>query len=138
MAVKQSNSLSTDNLKRKRRINAESKRLISLFDDSDLNQFDLIREQVQQLAWLNVHIAELQEKINHFGTLVAYDNGGGQSGVRTNPDVKTLTDFQKLANSIVKNLEELVPANKKSGFASLLSKVLTDLGDSDSPGVAEG
>lgn len=99
---------------------------MTLFGQVNPNQLDFIRDQVQQLAFFNVGIAELQEKINQFGTLVAYDNGGGQSGIRTNPDVKTLTEYQKLSNAIIKNLLPLVPAQGKSGFTALLENVLSD------------
>ena len=98
---------------------------MKLFEKSNPIQLDFIRDQVQQLAWLNVSIAELQEKINQFGTLVAYDNGGGQSGIRTNPDVKTLTDYQKLANSITKNLLPLIPKQSRSSFAAALGEMLS-------------
>lgn len=113
--------------KRKRKIKAENLRLMKLFESSNPNQLDFIRDQVQQLAWLNVSIAELHEKINQFGTLVTYDNGGGQSGIRTNPDVKTLTDYQKLANAITKNLLPIVPKQSRSSFATALSEMLTNV-----------
>lgn len=114
-------------MKRKRKIKAENLRLMKLFEKSNPNQLDFIRDQVQQLAWLNVSIAELHEKINQFGTLVTYDNGGGQSGIRTNPDVKTLTDYQKLANAITKNLLPLVPKQAQSSFAAALSQMITNI-----------
>ena len=38
---------------------------------------------------------ELKEKVDNDGTTVEYNNGGGQSGVRDNPDVKTLIAYQK-------------------------------------------
>ena len=65
-------------------IRAEEIRLMDLFTDADPNKLDFIREQVKQLAFFNVSIKELQEKINQWGTLIQYDNGGGQSGVKTN------------------------------------------------------
>ncbi len=114
--------------KRRKKIRTENNRLMSLFEQANPNQLDFIRDQVQQLAFYNVSIAELQEKINKFGTLVTYDNGGGQSGIRTNPDVKTLTDYQKLSNAIVKNLLPLLPAQGESGFMSSLIDKLSEYG----------
>ena len=112
---------------RKRKIKAETNRLMALFAKADPDKLDFIRDQVKQLAFLNVGIAELHEKLNQFGTLVSYDNGGGQSGIRTNPDVKTLTDYQKLANTIVRNLLPILPAHgTKSGFASTLEGLLVE------------
>lgn len=112
---------------RKRKIKAENNRLMSLFANADPDMLDFIRDQVKQLAFFNVGIAELHEKINQFGTLVAYDNGGGQSGIRANPDVKTLTDYQKLANAIVRNLLPLLPKHsEKSILATVLDEFLSE------------
>ena len=96
-------------------IRAEETRLMDLFTDADPNKLDFIREQVKQLAFFNVSLKDLQEKINQWGTLIQYDNGGGQSGVKTNPDVKTLTDYQKLSNSIVNILIRIVPEHRSPG-----------------------
>ena len=94
------------------RIKAELDRLNDLFSSSqgiDQNKLDFIQRQIEQLAWYNVSIADLQKKIDHWGTLITYDNGGGQSGVKTNPDLKTLIDYQKAATAIVKTLMPFVP-----------------------------
>ena len=80
------------------------------------NRKDFIQRQLEQLAWLNISIIDLQEKIDRFGTLVMYDNGGGQSGVKPNPDLKTLIDYQKLANTIVRTLNSVIPI-KETGYS---------------------
>ena len=117
---------------KEKRIRAENKRLMKLFEGAETNRLDFVREQVQQLAWLNVSIKELQASIDKIGTMLAYDNGGGQTGVRVNPDLKTLSDFQKLVNSIVRNLLPLVPSGtNKSTFSAKLEGILSGLGDMD-------
>ena len=75
----------------------------------DENKKQFVQRQIEQLAWYNVSIAELQAAIDEAGTTVSYNNGGGQSGTRTNPDLKTLTDYQKIVISIVRTLMLLVP-----------------------------
>ena len=92
-------------------IENEVSRLMQLFDGADLNKLDFVREQVKQLAFFNVSIVDLQANLNKWGTLVSYDNGGGQSGVKPNPDVKTIIDYTKQSNSIVRVLLPLVPPN---------------------------
>ncbi len=96
-------------------IERENARLLALFTGVDENRLDFVREQVKQLAFFNVSIAELQAKINTWGTLITYDNGGGQTGVKPNPDIKTLTDYQKLSNTIVRTLMPIVPDKFISG-----------------------
>ncbi len=91
------------------RIQAEYNRLLVLFEDVDPNKLDFVRVQVYELAFLNVSIADLHADIIRNGTMIQYSNGGGQEGYRQNPDLKTLVDFQKLTNSIVRALLPLVP-----------------------------
>ena len=110
-------------------IEKEVSRLMKLFVDADPNKLDFIREQVKQLAFFNVSIAELHDKLNKWGTLIQYDNGGGQCGFKANPDVKTLTDYQKLTNSIVNVLLKIIP---QSMSRSKLSDFF-DCDDKDDP-----
>ena len=95
-------------------IREEELRLLDLFKEANPNKLDFVREQVKQLAFFNVSIQELQDKINQWGTLIQYDNGGGQTGVKPNPDVKTLTDYQKLTNGIFSKLLAILPDRKES------------------------
>lgn len=103
------NMLQMNDTDKAARVSIELKRLSDLFEGVEENRKDFIRKQLEQLAWLNISIADLQERIDRFGTLVMYDNGGGQSGVKPNPDLKTLIDYQKLANTIVRTLNSVIP-----------------------------
>ncbi len=96
-------------LSKTRKIKKELRRLETLFEGVEENRRDFIQRQLEQLAWLNISIIELQSKVDRFGTLVQYDNGGGQSGVRPNPDLKTLIDYQKQATAIVRTLNTIIP-----------------------------
>ena len=113
------------------RIQAENARLMALFDGADANKMDFVREQVKQLAFFNVSIVDLQQNLNKWGTLIQYDNGGGQSGVKVNPDVKTLTDYQKLVISIVRSLLPVVPAKRGGGKLADLMKAFDEDDDTD-------
>ena len=94
------------------RVQAELEHLEEIFQGIDENKRDFVQRHIEQLAWYNISIADLQAKVDKFGTLVMYDNGGGQSGVKPNPDVKTLLDYQKTTNTIVRTLISLVPQKK--------------------------
>ena len=96
------------------RVKDELQRVSDLFKDIDENKRNFVQRQIEQLAWLNISIMDLQARIDQFGTLVAYDNGGGQSGVRANPDLKTLNDYQKLATAITRTLNSVVPVKEIS------------------------
>ena len=83
-----------------------------------------MQRHIEQLAWYYVSIADLQAKVDQWGTLVSYDNGGGQTGIKPNPDVKTLLDYQKCCNTIIRTLIPLVP-DKRVG--SKLADFMNDL-----------
>lgn len=99
------------------RIQSEYNRLLTLFDKVDPNKLNFVRAQVHELAYLNVSIVDLQADISSAGTMLQYSNGGGQEGYRQNPDLKTLVDFQKLTNSIVRVLLPLVPEKQEASDA---------------------
>ena len=97
----------------KREISKEKRRLMKIFSDIDDNKLEFVTHQIDNLAYDNVLVSKLKESISKNGTVSAYNNGGGQSGVRENPDVKTLISMQKNVSSITKQLVELVPPSKK-------------------------
>ncbi|PWL65940.1 MAG: hypothetical protein DBY26_06625 [Amedibacillus dolichus] len=85
---------------------------MEIFKDIDENKLEFVTHQINDLAWLNVSVDELKSKVDKYGTIVKYNNGGGQSGVKDNPDVKTVIAYQKNITSITKQLLDLVPNSK--------------------------
>ena len=102
-------------------IKKEKKRLRRIFKEIDANKLAFVTHQIDNLAWLNVSTKELKEKVDNDGTTVEYNNGGGQSGVRDNPDVKTLIAYQKNITAMTKQLLDLVPAKSKSKLQEFLN-----------------
>ena len=98
-----------------RKIAKENKRLLALFEGTDENKMDFIREHVRQLAWYNVRIFELQKNIDKNGITVPFQNGRNQSGLQSNPDLRALIDLQKLTSAMIKILLPLVPAKQRTG-----------------------
>ena len=94
---------------KEKRVQKELDHLAEIFSEIAENKRDFVQRHIEQLAWYYVSIADLQARVDQYGTLVMYDNGGGQSGVKPNPDVKTLMDYQKACNTIVRTLLSLVP-----------------------------
>ena len=108
---------------KKKRISKEIKRLNEIFEDIDENKKKFINTQVCNLAWYNVSIDDLKDSIDEVGTTVEYNNGGGQSGLKDNPDVKTLINYQKHVNVIINQLVDLVPpCQKKSRLSELMNE----------------
>lgn len=107
-------------------VEQERARLMELFATADPNKLDFIRDAVQQLAWLNVSIQELQRDIDEIGPVVPYQNGREQSGLQANPSCKLLTDFQKLSNTTFRALLPVLP-EKKAGPGKLAAFLVDDL-----------
>lgn len=96
----------------------ERARLMELFSSANPNKLDFIRDAVQQLAWLNVSIQELQRDIDENGPVIPYQNGQTQKGLQANPSCKLLTDFQKLSNTTFRALLPVLP-DKPRGLGKL-------------------
>lgn len=94
-------------------IKKEKNKLKKIFKDIDENKLKFCMTLIDRLAWLNVNVKELEDKIDLDGTTIPYDNGGGQSGIKDNPDVKTLIQYTRNITTITKQLVDLVPASKK-------------------------
>lgn len=108
---------------KERRVKKERARLMELFAGVDENKTDFIKNHVQQLAWLNVSILELQIQIDAAGAVIPYDNGGGQRGNQANPACKLLIEYEKLSNTIFRALLPLVPEKPgRDDLAEFLSQ----------------
>ncbi len=108
-------------MEREERIKKEKEKLMRVFNEIDANKLEFVSNQIEDLAWLIVACDELKEDINKVGTVVPYNNGGGQFGFKENPDVKTLIAYQKNKIAITKQLIELVPVKSKSRLQEFLN-----------------
>lgn len=100
------------------RVSNEVARIGLLFNSISEQDRAFIAEQVNQLAWYNVSIKDLQTAIDKKGSTVEYSNGATQYGSKRNPDIDTLVQYQKQAVSIAKHLAKFIkdedskPGNK--------------------------
>ena len=94
-------------------IKKEKNKLKKIFKEIDENKLKFVMTLIDRLAWLNVSVKELEDNIDKNGTTIPYDNGGGQSGIKDNPDVKTLIQYTRNITTITKQLVDLVPADSK-------------------------
>ena len=101
-------------------VQKEKKRLLNIFKGIDENKLDFVMHQIDNLAWLNVSAKELKVKVDKYGTMVKYNNGGGQNGVRDNPDAKTLIAYQKNITAVTKQLLDLVPVKTRDKLQEFL------------------
>ena len=70
-------------------------------------------KRVFNAAFMAVSLEELQEIINEEGYVVEYQNGENQHGTKQSDAVKTHIAMTKNHASIIKQLTDLVPPEKK-------------------------
>lgn len=104
-------------------IRKEFLRIKKIFNGIDKNKKNFVMPLIERLAYLNVTVKYLERDIAINGTMIPYQNGENQSGMRKNPDVDTYTNYTKIITTITKQLIELVPASQKE---SKLSALLND------------
>ena len=104
-------------------IRKEKNRLLKVFREIDKNKLEFVKKQIDNLAYLNLLAEQLRYSISVNGTTCGWDNGGGQKGVKDNPDVRNLISVQKNIVSITNQLIDLVPKQKsKSKLEELMEE----------------
>lgn len=102
-----------DNLSKDGKIKKEIARLKKVFRDLDKNKLQTVESLIRNAAFMAVSLEELQDIINADGYTEEYQNGANQKGVKQSEAVKTHIAMTKNHASIIKQLCELVPAEKK-------------------------
>jgi len=68
-------------------VNKERKRLKGLLEQAGVpqSQQEALEPVIDNLAWQRVKLDETRNAIKESKVAIAYDNGGGQKGIRENP-----------------------------------------------------
>lgn len=100
-------------LTKDQKIKREINRLKRVFRDLDKNKLQTVESLIRNAAFMAVSLEELQEIINEEGYAVEYQNGANQSGTKQSDAIKTYIAMTKNHATIIKQLCELVPPEKK-------------------------
>ena len=100
-------------LTKDQRIKREIARLKRVFRDLDKNKLQTVESLIKNAAFMAVSQEELQEISNAEGYTVEYQNGENQKGTKQSDAVKTHIAMTKNHASIIKQLTDLVPPEKK-------------------------
>lgn len=100
-------------LTKDQKIKKEYNRLRRIFKDLDKNKLQTVESLMRNAAFMSVSLEELQDIINAEGYIVEYQNGANQSGTKQSDAVKTHIAMTKNHASIIKQLCDLVPPEKK-------------------------
>lgn len=98
------------------KVKKERKRLEALLDRAEVpqQQRDVLEVVMDNLAWQRVKLDETRDLIKGSQVVIAYNNGGGQSGVRENPIFKGyynlwrayMSGLEKFTSYLPKDIQE--------------------------------
>lgn len=71
----------------KARAEEEQNRILDLLTDAGISdkRKRLLEPVILNTAWMKAKLNDSREAIKNSGVVIAYDNGGGQKGIRENP-----------------------------------------------------
>lgn len=103
-------------------IKSERTRLNGIFKELDANQRKVVKQLIDTAAFLSVSLVELQDQINREGYTDEYKNGQNQFGTKTSEAVKTHIAMTKNLTTIIKQLADMCPPERKkeSRLAALM------------------
>ena len=94
-----------------KRARKERNRVLSLLSDCDVSPKaqELLAPIVENVSWMKAKLDEAREAVKNSTVVVAYNNGGGQSGIRENPLFKGYESLWKSYMSGMAKILEFVP-----------------------------
>lgn len=98
---------------RNKQISDEVKRLTDIFADISPDRRALVKNLIQNAAYMAVKLRELQDLIDQDGLVEHYDNGGGQSGNKIGSAVQIYQKMLPSYNQVIKTLAGMLPSGEK-------------------------
>ena len=100
-------------LSKEQRIKREVTRLRRVFKDLDKNALQVVEPLIKTAAFMTVTLADLELTISEEGCVSEYKNGENQFGTKQSDEVKTHIAMTKNLATVIKQLSELVPPERK-------------------------
>ena len=99
----------------------ETERLSKLFENISEDKKSLVKNLIQNAAFISITLRDMQKEINENGVTEVYANGPNQSCVHASATVQTYNKLVGTFNQISKTLVSLLPVGE--------TKRADDLGD---------
>lgn len=93
------------------RVQNEKQRLTALLFDCGVSdqKISALDPVLDNVAWMRVKLDDTREDIKNAKVVIAYDNGGGQKGLRENPLFKGYASLWKSYMNGIKAIMEVMP-----------------------------
>lgn len=107
---------------KEKRIQKEIKRLNKIFEDVSENKKGAVARLIDNVAFMSVTLEDLKDEINANGVKELYLNGANQHGFKETIEVKTYNAMIKNYVNAVKQLNTVLPVDKKIDEADEFDK----------------
>lgn len=98
---------------KEQKINAEKRRLRSIFKELEENKRKLVTPLIEKAVFMSVELDALQEIIEQDGWTSEYKNGENQYGTKRSPEADTYIALSKNYAAVIKQLVDIVPEAKR-------------------------
>ena len=111
------------------RAEAEERRITGLLKDSGISdkRMRLLQPIILNAAWMKAKLDDARNAIRESSIVVAYDNGGGQKGIRENPLFKGYENLWRAYMSGMSKILESLPEEVIKSEAEIIEKPKTVL-----------
>ena len=92
-----------------RRTNAMNKKMNAILETMPEDQRFIAKELADNIVFLSVRITELREAQLKHPSVISYDNGGGQTGFRENPNISVYNKLVTRHADLCMKLAKLLP-----------------------------
>ena len=100
-------------IKKNKKIKKETNRLKKLFKEIPENRKKLVQRTIENAAFMSVTLEDLMKHIKLYGVKEEYMNGKNQFGYKESIESKTYNNMIKNYTNIIKQLNDLLPEEKK-------------------------
>ena len=100
-------------LNKKKEIKKEANRLKKLFKDLDDNKKKIAENLIENASFMSTTLKDLKNDIIKYGVKETYANGKNQFGFKESVESKTYNTMIKNYMSIIKQLNDMLPEQKK-------------------------
>ncbi len=94
---------------RTRRTNELKKKMAAILEALPEDQRFIAKELADNFVFLSVRITELREALLKQPSVISYDNGGGQTGFRENPNISVYNKLVTRHADLCMKLAKLLP-----------------------------
>lgn len=92
------------------------KKLNKIFENIPDNKKELVEGLIQNAAFMEVTLMELQNEVIDKGAMISYKSGNGFDTIRDNPAQKAYTTMISRYSQVINQLQTLLPDSKSDNI----------------------